>query len=107
MNIRHGRGIHRYRMFVIVTYDIESETKRIRKVAKVCESYGYRVQKSVFEMNIDPAQLVHLINELKQTIDPAKDSIRIYKCGKSMKGNIEVMGVKQKIEVADDTAFFL
>ena len=94
-------------MFVIVTYDIESETKRIRKVAKVCESYGYRVQKSVFEMNIDPAQLVHLMSELKLIINPAKDSIRIYKCGKSMKGNIEVMGLKQKIEVADDNAYFL
>ena len=58
-------------------------------------------------MNIDPAQLVHLINELKQIINPAKDSIRIYKCGKSMKGNIEVIRQKQKIEVADDNAFFL
>ena len=94
-------------MFVIVTYDVESESKRLRKVAKVCESYGYRVQKSVFEMNIDPAQLLRLVNELKQTINPEKDSIRIYKCGKSMKGNIEVMGLRQKIEVADDNAFFL
>ena len=47
------------------------------------------------------------MSELKLKINPAKDSIRIYKCGKSMKGNIEVMGLKQKIEVADDNAFFL
>ena len=84
-------------MFVIVTYDIdiESGAKRLRKVSKVCECYGYRVQKSVFEMNIDSAQLTHLINEL------------IYKCGKTMKGKTVILGKRQKIEVADDSAFFL
>ncbi len=96
-------------MFAIVTYDIdlESGAKRLRRVAKVCESYGYRVQKSVFEMELDPAQLAHLVDELKKIVDLEKDSVRIYKCGKSMKNNIEVIGARQKIEVADDSAFFL
>ena len=96
-------------MFVIITYDIDTESggNRLRKVAKVCERYGYRVQKSVFESSIDPTQLIHLINDLKKAIDPSADSVRIYKCGKSMKGNIEVVGLKKTIEVADDSAFFL
>ncbi|MEE1038146.1 MAG: CRISPR-associated endonuclease Cas2 [Eubacterium sp.] len=97
------------KMFVIVTYDIdiESGAKRLRKVSKVCECYGYRVQKSVFEMNIDSAQLTHLINELKTIVNSEKDSIRIYKCGKTMKGKTVILGKRQKIEVADDSAFFL
>lgn len=96
-------------MFVIVTYDIdiESGAKRLRKASKVCECYGYRVQKSVFEMNIDSAQLTHLINELKTIVNSEKDSIRIYKCGKTMKGKTVILGKRQKIEVADDSAFFL
>lgn len=96
-------------MFVIITYDIDTESdgNRLRKVAKTCERYGYRVQKSVFELSIDPAQLTHLINDLKRIINPSADSIRVYKCGKSMKGNIEILGLKETIEVADDSAFFL
>ena len=70
-------------------------------------SYGCRVQKSVFELSIVPAQLTQLINDLKRIINPSADSIRVYKCGKSMKGNIEILGLKETIEVADDSAFFL
>ena len=96
-------------MFVIVTYDIDTESgsNRLRKVAKICERYGYRVQKSVFELNIDPAKLIHLIHDLKSVINTSTDSVRVYKCGKSMKGKIEILGTKEKIEVADDSAFFL
>ena len=96
-------------MFVIVTYDIDTESgnSRLRKVSKICERYGYRVQKSVFELNIDPSQLTLLLNELSRAINSKSDSIRVYKCGKSMKGNIEIIGHKGTIEVADDSAFFL
>ena len=58
-------------------------------------------------MNIDSAQLTHLINELKIIVNSEKDSIRIYKCGKTMKGKTVILGKRQKIEVADDSAFFL
>jgi len=47
-------------MMVLVTYDVRTDTasgqKRLRKVAKICENFGQRVQNSVFECLVDPAQ---------------------------------------------------
>jgi CRISPR-associated protein Cas2 len=43
---------------VLVTYDVNTESaagrKRFRRVAKICENYGQRVQYSVFECLVDP-----------------------------------------------------
>ena len=51
-------------MMVVLSYDVDTSdsagAKRLRKVAKVCEAYGCRVQNSVFELLIEPAQLVAL-----------------------------------------------
>ncbi len=61
-------------MMMLITYDVDFSTqkgaKRLRKVAKLCERYGVRVQNSVFEMLIDPAQLAAIKAELEQIIDP-------------------------------------
>jgi len=66
-------------MMVLVAYDINTETpaaqKRLRHVAKLCENRGQRVQNSVFECLIDPAQWVQLRNQLVETINPATDSL--------------------------------
>ena len=57
-------------MMVLVTYDVNTETakgrKRLRHVAKLCVDYGQRVQNSVFECSVDPAQYVNLKNDLKR-----------------------------------------
>ena len=66
-------------MLVLITYDVNVETRegkrRLRRVAKVCVNYGQRVQNSVFECLVDPAQLVQLKTELNREIDPEKDSL--------------------------------
>lgn len=83
-------------MQVLITYDVEtvsqSGRKRLRKVAKVCTNYGQRVQNSVFEMNIYPADLVMIKAQLKSIIDSEKDSIRIYNLGKNWERRIETLG---------------
>lgn len=83
-------------MLVVITYDVETTDSkgesRLRHVAKVCGKYGLRVQNSVFEVLLDPAQLVALKNELSKEIDPKRDSIRIYRLGKSYENRIETMG---------------
>lgn len=70
-------------MEILVAYDVNTETtagrRRLRRVAKVCEKYGQRVQHSVFECVIDSAQLTSLIDELRREIDAACDSLRIYR----------------------------
>ena len=67
-------------MLVLITYDVNTENpagkKRLRKVAKLCERYGIRVQNSVFEVLLDAAQLETLKAGLSAAIDTEHDSVR-------------------------------
>lgn len=70
-------------MLVLVCYDVSTETKqgrrRLRRVAKVCESTGQRVQRSVFECQLDVAKFEALERELLAEIDLTEDCLRIYR----------------------------
>lgn len=83
-------------MQVLITYDVETVSaagkRRLRQVAKVCLDYGQRVQNSVFELNIYPADLVEIKNKLGKIIDPEKDSIRIYNLGKNWERRVDSLG---------------
>ena len=84
---------------IVITYDVETSSeggqKRLRRVAKVCENYGQRVQNSVFECSLDSAQLVLVKGKLLKEIDAKKDSLRFYRLGKNWEGKIEHFGAKQ------------
>ena len=83
-------------MLVLVTYDVNTETpygsRRLRRVAKICKNYGQRVQKSVFECVVEPAQFAQLRQKLVGEIDGDEDSLRFYFLGKNWKGRIEHIG---------------
>jgi CRISPR-associated protein Cas2 len=83
-------------MLILLTYDVNVVSKngasRLRKVAKVCESYGVRVQNSVFELQIDSTQLVMIKGKLLRIIDTENDSIRLYALGKKGADKIETLG---------------
>ncbi|MBR7038355.1 MAG: CRISPR-associated endonuclease Cas2 [Oscillospiraceae bacterium] len=83
-------------MMVVITYDVDHTdpkgASRLRRVAKLCERYGVRVQYSVFEMLLDPAQLTKLKTDLLDLIDPEADSIRIYRLGKKWESKVETLG---------------
>lgn len=70
-------------MLVIVCYDVNTETKagrrRLRRVAKVCESTGQRVQKSVFECQVDLMQMEELERRLLAEIELKEDNLRLYR----------------------------
>jgi CRISPR-associated protein Cas2 len=70
-------------MLVLVCYDVSTETKqgrrRLRRVAKVCESTGQRVQQSVFECKLDVAQFETLERELLAEINVREDCLRLYR----------------------------
>lgn len=70
-------------MLIIVTYDVSTETRegrrRLRRVAKVCESMGQRVQKSVFECQVNDMQYEQLERALLAEINDAEDSLRFYR----------------------------
>ena len=70
-------------MLVLVCYDVNTETsagrRRLRRVAKVCEGTGQRVQKSVFECQVDVAQFEALESRLLAEINPDQDCLRLYR----------------------------
>lgn len=85
-------------MMVLVTYDVATSDRkgatRLRKVAKICESYGQRVQFSVFECLVDPATWVTVQAKLLKLIDPEQDSLRVYHLGKNWERRVEHFGVR-------------
>lgn len=86
-------------MMVLITYDVntmdKAGQKRLRKVAKKCVDSGQRVQNSVFECLVDPAEFVKLKNELESIIDKEKDSLRYYLLGSNWKRRVEHVGAKE------------
>ena len=70
-------------MLVIVCYDVNTETRegrrRLRRVAKVCEGTGQRVQKSVFECQVTLAQMEELERRLLAEVDCEQDCLRLYR----------------------------
>jgi CRISPR-associated protein Cas2 len=85
-------------MMVLVAYDVNTETKegrrRLRHVARHCENFGQRVQNSVFECCVDPAQWTVLRSRLVGEIQDATDSLRFYFLGDNWDRRIEHVGAK-------------
>ncbi len=83
-------------MHLLITYDVATSTpggqRRLRRVAKICLDYGQRVQFSVFECKVDPAQAVHLKQRLSGEIDPTSDSLRFYNLGADWNARVEHIG---------------
>ncbi|MBW1954995.1 MAG: CRISPR-associated endonuclease Cas2 [Deltaproteobacteria bacterium] len=89
-------------MFVLVSYDVSTTEKagqrRLRRVAKVCKNFGQRVQLSVFECIVDPAQWTRLRQALVDIIDPETDSLRFYFLGANWRHRVEHVGAKEGID---------
>jgi CRISPR-associated protein Cas2 len=85
-------------MMVLVTYDVRTSeaggVARLRRVAKACRDYGQRVQYSVFEIEVDPAQWTNLRARLESAIKPDHDSLRYYFLGANWRRRVEHVGAK-------------
>src|SRR5437762_1106131 len=85
-------------MLVVVAYDVSTESeegrRRLRRVAKVCEDCGQRVQNSVFECLVDMAKWVRVRADLIREIKAADDSLRFYFLGDNWKRRVEHVGAK-------------
>ena len=90
-------------MMVLITYDVDtiSETgaKRLRKVAKVCQDYGQRVQNSVFECRLTEAQFVLVKNKIENIINTELDNVRFYFLGNNWPNRIEMIGKKNGVDL--------
>lgn len=84
-------------MLVLVCYDVNTETKagrrRLRRVAKVCEGVGQRVQKSVFECQVDMARFEQLERDLIAEINKDEDCLRLYRLPASRGAEVREHGM--------------
>ena len=92
-------------MMVVVSYDVATAKppgqRRLRRVAKICENYGQRVQNSVFECVLDSEQWAHLRLRLLETIDERSDSLRFYFLGKNWRHRVEHVGAKETLDLEE------
>ncbi len=90
-------------MDVVVCYDIADTdgdgARRLRTVAAVCSAFGSRAQFSVFECRVTPAALVRLLHELADAIDPARDSIHVYRLPGRLADSRTTIGVQKHHDV--------
>ena len=90
-------------MMVLVSYDVstqdESSARRLRRLAKACRDYGQRVQYSVFELEVEPAQWVAIKAKLLGIIAPDVDSLRFYFLGSQWKQKVEHHGAKRSLDL--------
>jgi CRISPR-associated protein Cas2 len=89
-------------MMILITYDVSTETRegrrRLRRVAKTCLNYGQRVQKSVFECQVNVMEMARLKDQLLNEINEAQDSLRIYRIIEPLEKNREEFGNSQAVD---------
>lgn len=96
-------------MMVLITYDVSTESeggkRRLRRVARACRDFGQRVQYSVFECEVDPAQWVKLKDRLLKEINAQTDSLRFYHLGANWKRRVEHVGAKPALDLDGPLVF--
>jgi CRISPR-associated protein Cas2 len=89
-------------MMVLVSYDVnvsdEGGARRLRRVSTACKDWGQRVQFSVFECIVDPAQWVALKARLLSEMDSEKDSLRFYFLGANWRRRVEHAGLNKSLD---------
>lgn len=89
-------------MLIIVCYDVSTETssgrRRLRRVARICEAVGQRVQKSVFECRVNQMQYEALERELLEEVNLQEDCLRFYRLTEPVDLHVKEYG---KFEAVD------
>ena len=87
---------------VLVSYDVstteKSGARRLRRIAKICQNNGQRVQYSVFECLVDPAQWTLMRQQLIDVMDDTQDSLRFYFMGANWQKKVEHVGAKDAVD---------
>ncbi len=84
-------------MWIIVAYDVRTDEakgrKRLRRVAQVCKDFGQRVQKSVFECQVDDMKYEELRRRLLREINDEEDNLRLYRLTEPREQHVETYGL--------------
>lgn len=96
-------------MLMLITYDVSTidpaGRRRLRRIAKACLDYGQRVQNSVFECEVDPAQWAALRGRLISEIKVDEDSLRFYRLGADGQRRVEHVGAKPATDLEGPLLF--
>jgi CRISPR-associated protein Cas2 len=88
-------------MWIIVAYDVRTDEakgrKRLRRVARVCKDFGQRVQKSVFECQVDDLKYEELRRRLLREIDDEEDNLRLYRLTEPRDQHVETYGLSRTV----------
>ena len=89
-------------MLMLVSYDVSTMDaagrRRLRRIAKLCEDWGIRVQNSVFECYVDWSQWIALRAKLEAVCDRECDSLRYYNLGNNYEGKAIHYGAKKTVD---------
>lgn len=92
-------------MELLVTYDVSTESaqgrSRLRRVAKVCQGYGQRVQKSVFECVVNSMEMELMIHRLVSIIDLKEDSLRVYRLREPYERHVQLFGKRPEFNLRE------
>ena len=87
---------------MLISYDVSTETpagrRRLRKVAQVCQDFGQRVQKSVFECSVNEEQFEEVVRRLLDIINKTEDSLRVYRLTEPKDKHVQVYGVDGTVD---------
>jgi CRISPR-associated protein Cas2 len=90
-------------MLILISYDVSTQDaagrKRLRRIAKLCRDHGQRVQLSVFECELAPADWTRLRQSLIDEIDPERDSLRFYRLGTRKPQTVEHVGSRTPLDL--------
>jgi len=73
----------------------------LRRVAKICEGFGQRVQKSVFECIVTPGQLEQLKHRLRREVSATEDSLRLYRLQEPREVYLYAIGLQPCLDMHD------
>ena len=94
-------------MLMLVSYDVNTVNaagrRRLRRIAKVCEDWGIRVQNSVFECTVDWSQWISLKTQLEEICEPTVDSLRYYNLRNNYTEKVVHYGAKPTVDPVADT----
>ena len=91
-------------MKYLIAYDIEDDKKR-KKISDELEAFGYRVNYSVFECELNPTKLKRLREKLEELVDKKYDSLRFYHiCENCLPKSFEL---SNKNEIFEKQDFFI
>ena len=94
-------------MWIVVCYDVNTETRdgrrRLRRVAQVCKNFGQRVQKSVFECQVDEMKYEQLRNRLLKEVMLELDNLRLYRLTEPREERVEEYGSTRTVFFGEET----